>query len=136
VAHQLLIYPMLDDTNTTPSSYEVTDPELWNREKNKLAWQYYLGPAYGTDEVSPYAAPTRMKDLAGLAPASILTGEFDLFVDEDVTYARRLSQAGTSTELHVYRGAHHGFDRQVPRAEVSQRFFADRDAILARALRR
>jgi acetyl esterase/lipase len=39
-------------------------------------------------------------------------------------------QAGVSTELHVYRGAHHGFDRMVPQAAISQRFIADRDAAL------
>jgi acetyl esterase/lipase len=39
-------------------------------------------------------------------------------------------QAGVPTELHVYRGAHHGFDRMVPQAAVSQRFVADRDAAL------
>ena len=71
-----------------------------------------------------------MKELAGLAPATILTGELDLFVDEDIEYAQRLTQAGVPTELHVYRGAHHGFDRMVPLAKVSQRFIADRDAAL------
>jgi len=130
VAHQLLIYPMLDDTDTTPSSHLVTDPEVWNRTSNEIGWRGYLGDTYGTEDVSPYAAPTRMKDLTGLPPATVLTGELDLFVDEDVTYAQRLMQAGVSTELHVYRGAHHGFDRMVPQAAVSQRFIADRDAAL------
>jgi acetyl esterase/lipase len=130
VTHQLLIYPMLDDTNSTPSSYLVTDPEVWNRTSNEIGWRGYLGKTYGTDDVSPYAAPTRMADLSGLAPATVLTGELDLFVDEDVEYAQRLMQAGVPTELHVYRGAHHGFDRMVPQAAVSQRFIADRDAAL------
>lgn len=130
VAHQLLIYPMLDDTNSTPASYLVTDPEVWNRTSNEVGWRGYLGDAYGTEDVSPYAAPTRMKDLSGLAPATILTGELDLFVDEDIQYAQRLTQAGVPTELHVYRAAHHGFDRMAPQAAVSQRFIADRDAAL------
>lgn len=130
IAHQLLIYPMLDDTDTTPSSHLVTDPEVWNRTSNGIGWSSYLGEAYGSDDVSPYAAPTRMQDLSGLAPATVLTGELDLFVDEDVLYAQRLMQAGVSTELHVYRGAHHGFDRMVPTAAVTQRFVADRDAAL------
>lgn len=132
VAHQLLIYPMLDDTDSTPSSHLVTDPQVWNRTSNEIGWRSYLGDTYGTDRVSPYAAPTRMDDLAGLAPATVLTGELDLFVDEDVTYAQRLMHAGVPTELHVYPGAHHGFDRQVPTAAVSRRFYADRDAVLHR----
>jgi acetyl esterase/lipase len=123
IAHQLLIYPMLDDT----------DSEVWNRTSNEIGWRGYLGDAYGTDDVSPYAAPTRMEDLSGLAPATVLTGELDLFVDEDITYAQRLMHANVPTELHVYPAAHHGFDRQVPTAAVSQRFVADRDAALRRA---
>ncbi len=133
IAHQLLIYPMLDDTNSTPASHTVTDPQVWNRTSNEIAWRSYLGETYGTNAVSPYAAPTRMKDLSGLAPATVLTGELDLFVDEDVLYALRLMQAGVATELHVYRAAHHGFDRMVPTAAVSQRFAADRDAALRHA---
>lgn len=133
IAHQLLIYPMLDDTNSTPASQMVTDPQVWNRTSNEIGWRSYLGHTYGTDDVSPYAAPTRMRDLSGLASATVLTGELDLFVDEDVLYALRLMQAGVPTELHVYRGAHHGFDRMVPTAGVSQRFISDRDAALRHA---
>ena len=130
IAHQLLVYPMLDDTDTTPSSHLVTDPEVRNRTSNGIGWSSYLGKTYGTDDISPYAAPTRMQDLSGLAPATVLTGELDLFVNEDVQYAQRLMQAGVPTELHVYRAAHHGFDRIVPTAAVTQRFIAGRDAAL------
>ena len=100
------------------------------RTSNGIGWSSYLGKTYGTDDVSPYAAPTRMQDLSGLAPATVLTGELDLFVDEDITYVQRLIQAEVPTELHVYRAAHHGFDRMVPTATVTQRFIADRDAAL------
>ncbi|MGI3781766.1 MAG: alpha/beta hydrolase [Janthinobacterium lividum] len=132
VAHAMLIYPMIDDTDTTRSSQTVTDPQVWNRTNNEIGWRSYLGDTYGTDSVSPYAAPARMTELGGLPPTSILTGDLDLFVDEDVTYAQRLMHAEVPTELHVYPGAHHGFDRQVPTAAVSRQVFADRDAILAR----
>lgn len=133
IVHQLLIYPMLDDRNITPSSLAVTDPELWNRQDNELAWRAYLGDAYGTEEVSPYAAPTRMRNLSDLAPATILTGELDLFVDENIEYAQRLMHAGVDTELHVYPAVHHGFDRHDPTTVVAKRFFADRNAALRRA---
>jgi acetyl esterase/lipase len=133
IAHQVLIYPMLDDRNTTPSSKDVTDPELWNRQDNEIAWRAYLGETYGTPNVSPYAAPARMEHLEGLAPATILTGEFDLFRDENIEYAQRLMHAGINTELHVYPAVHHGFDRHDPTTVVSKRFFADRNAALRRA---
>ena len=130
ITHQILISPMLDDTNSTPSSYMVTEPQLWNRTNNEIAWRSYLGTNYGTKNISPYAAPTRMTDLSGVAPATIMTGELDLFVDEDIIYANRLMQSNVSTELHVYRGAPHGFDHMVPTAQISQRFTSDRDIAL------
>lgn len=136
IVHQLLVYPMLDDTSTTPSSHAVTDPRLWHREANVIAWRAYLGDTFGTDDVSPYAAPTRMADLSGLAPATMLTGELDLFADEDIDYAQRLMAAGVSVELHVYRGAPHGFPRMNPHAAVTRRFHADCDAAIERALTR
>jgi acetyl esterase/lipase len=132
IAHQMLIYPMLDDRNDTPSAHEVTDANVWNRTRNAIAWKAYLGESYGTDHVSPYAAPSRMKDLSGSIPASILTGELDLFRDENILFATRLIAAEVSTELHVYPGAPHGFERIAPAAAISQQFFADRDAILRR----
>ena len=134
VAFQLLIYPMIDDRNSTPASYEITDPRVWNRESNRLGWKAYLGRDGGGEGVSPYAAATRATDLAGLPPAFIPTGALDLFVDENIEYAQRLIQAGVATDLHVYPGAFHGFDIFAPSAAVSKQFKTERDAALKRAL--
>lgn len=132
VAHQMLIYPMLDDRNDTPSAHQVTDANVWNRTRNAIAWKAYLGESYGTDRVSPFAAPSRMENLAESIPASILTGELDLFRDENILFAMRLMAAEVTTQLHVYPGAPHGFERIAPAAAISRQFFADRDAILRR----
>ena len=131
--HQLLIYPMLDDRNDTASARRVTDPELWCRKSNGLAWQAYLGAAHGGADISPYAAPARATDLAGLPPATIMVGELDVFLDEDIEYARRLIAAGVRTELHVYPAVHHGFDLHNPGAATSLRFVDDRRNALRRA---
>lgn len=133
VCFQLPIYPMIDDRNVTPSSQAITDPRVWNRQSNLLAWKAYLGRD-PDDDVSPYAAAFRATDLRGLPPTYIPVGEFDLFLDEDIAYAQRLLQAGVPTELHVYRGAFHGFDIFVPDADVSRRFTAGCEAALKRAL--
>lgn len=130
---QLLLYPMLDDRNTTRSSHLVRDERLWDRRSNQLAWQAYLGTACGTEDVSPYAAPARAAELAGVAPAYVAVGDLDGFVDEDVRYASRLLHAGVATELHVYPGAPHGFDLFHPGAAVSRRYLRDRDDALRRA---
>jgi len=134
VAFQMLIYPMIDDRNVTPSSRAITDPRTWNREKNIFAWNTYLGDASNGDGVSPYAAASRAKDLTGLPPAFIAVGELDLFLDENIEYAQRLLQAGVSTELHVYPGATHGFDN-TRSASVSKRLIQERENALRKAFK-
>ncbi|WP_437311078.1 alpha/beta hydrolase [Sorangium sp. So ce388] len=135
LAFQLLLYPMLDDRTVT-----ATDPHahvgefIWTRDGNRFGWTALLGHEPGREGVSPYAAAARAEDLAGLPPTCISVGALDLFLEEDVEYARRLSRAGVPTELHVYPGAFHGFDR-VPRARVSQAATRDYTDALRRALR-
>ncbi len=121
VAFQLLVYPMLDDTHETPSGYEVTHPNVWNREVSLKAWKMYLGDEYGTDNVSPYAAAARAADLSGLPPAFVTVGTEELFRDEDIDYAQRLMAAGIPTELQVVPGMFHGGEGFMPTAGVSQR---------------
>jgi acetyl esterase/lipase len=131
---QFLVFPMLDDRNSTRSSHEIVDPRLWNREANRLGWNAYLSGRAGADDISPYAAPARATNLAGLPPTYINVGDLDLFVDEDVAYAQRLLQAAVPTELHVYPGAFHGSNNMVSRSALSRRWKADELAALARAL--
>jgi len=45
------------------------------RQSNLIGWQCYVGDAVGTDQVSPYAAPTRTEDLTGLPPAYLPVGD-------------------------------------------------------------
>lgn len=136
VCFQFLVFPMLDDRNITRSSREIVDPRLWNRTANELGWNAYLAGRAGADDISPYAAPARARDLAGLPPTYINVGDLDLFVDEDVAYAARLLEAGVPTELHVYPGAFHGSNNMVSRSALSRRWKADERAALARALHR
>ena len=129
VARQVLIYPMLDDRTTVP------DPVLapyagWSYDDNYTGWHALLGDATGGPGVPESAAPARAGDLAGLAPAYVEVGELDIFRDESVEYARRLSAAGVSAELHVHPGCPHGFDRVAPTASVTRRSRADRLRIL------
>jgi acetyl esterase/lipase len=71
--------------------------------------------------------------MAGLPSAWIGVGSIDLFVEEDIEYARRLVHAGVATELMVAPGAYHGFDLLVPDAEVSRRFTASWKSALSKA---
>jgi acetyl esterase/lipase len=119
VAFQLLIYPMIDDRQTTNSS-RMAAP-IWNPAANEFGWRSYLGPLYGSGDIPPYAAASRATDLRGLPPGYIMVGTIDGFHDEDVDYAVRLNQAGVPTELHVYAGAPHGFDNMMMAVPVAKR---------------
>ena len=123
-------YPMIDDRNETPSSKEITDVGIWDRKANIEAWDWYLG-GKNADE---YAAPARAIDLSGLPPTFIDVGELDLFRDEDIEFAKRLLQAGVTTELHVYPGAYHASESFAPEAELSKQIWTKRIEALKRAL--
>jgi acetyl esterase/lipase len=124
---QLLIYPMLDDrTVTTADPHPYTGEFLWTHDANRFGWTALLGQAPGGADVSPYAAAARAESVAGLPPTFISVGALDLFLDEDMEYARRLLRAGVPTELHVYPGAYHGFNLAAE-AQVTQAY--DRDIL-------
>ncbi len=133
-AFQLLLYPMLDNTNVLPAGPDRAETVLWTRSNNASAWRAYLGPLAGTTAVPAYAAAARATDLAGLPPAFIPVGALDLFVDENIAYAQQLLAAGVNTELHIYPGAYHAFDAFAPAAKISQKFAADVREVLKRAL--
>ncbi len=126
---QLLIYPMLDDRQITPSS-TWKDP-IWPPAANTYGWTAYLGAAKGGPDVPAYAAPARATDLTGLPPTPISVGAIDGFSDEDMDYATRLRQAGVPVELHVYPGMPHGFDSLLPNLPLSQRAVRDMEEWLA-----
>jgi acetyl esterase/lipase len=129
---QMLLSPMLDDRNDTPSSLQMAGLGIWDHQMNAVGWQALLGDAAGGPNVSPYAAPARATDLAGLPPAFIDVGSAETFRDEAVQYSARLWQSGGHAELHVWAGGFHGFERSAPVAAISQ----DARAAKARWLRR
>jgi len=130
---QLLIYPMLDDrTVTVAEPHPYTGEFIWTPEANRFGWRALLGQALGGPGVSPYAAAARAEHLESLPSTFISVGALDLFLEEDLEYARRLMRAGVPTELHVYPGAFHGFN-MVANAKVSQSAQRDQFHALRRA---
>lgn len=124
----LPIYPMIDDRHKTSSSHEVVDLGIWDRAGSLEAWGWYLGDT----EPDSYAAPARAEDLSGLPPAYIDVGDLDLFRDEDIVLAQRLSAAGVPVEFHLWTGAYHASELFAPQAALSQRIWATRYAAIRR----
>ncbi|WP_392959364.1 alpha/beta hydrolase [Streptomyces sp. LN245] len=133
---QVLMYPMLDDRNDTPSAHQMAGVGAWDRTANETAWTAVLGEARGGPDVPAYAAPARASDLSGLPPAFLDVGSAETFRDEVVDYASRIWRAGGVAELHVWPGGFHGFDAFAPHTVLARTARAARIAWLRRLLAR
>lgn len=137
LVHQHLIYPMLDDRTIITSSanpHPFVGEYVWTPVQNRFGWASLLAAEPGSAGVSPYAAPARADKLTGLPSTFISVGALDLFLEEDLEYARRLTRAGIPVELHVYPGAFHGFDFAPQTARVALAAARDSEAALRKAL--
>ena len=131
---QLLVYPMLDDRTSIRTDLIDHGTLTWTQESNRFGWESYLGKECGAEDVPPYSVPARLVDLSALPPAWIGVGTLDLFHDEDIAYAQRLKDCGVACELHIVRGAFHGFDMTVPHSKVVQDFRKSQVAALRKYL--
>ena len=133
-AFQHLIYPMIDDRTAVRTDLHPHVGEfVWTQANNYFGWRSLLGKEPGGADVSPYAAAARAADVSGLPPTYISVGGLDLFLEENLIYADRLSRAGVPVELHLYPRAYHGFYR-VTNARVTKQAEHDTREALRRFL--
>lgn len=131
---QALVYPMLDDrTGSTRAVPPFIGRVIWDAEANRYGWRAFLGAEPGGAGVPAAGVPARHEDLRGLAPAFIGVGGADLFVGEDIDYARRLTEAAVPTELLVVPRAFHAFDRVAEDTAIARRFTRAKMNALRRA---
>ena len=124
-ALQLLIYPCVDVASQSASM--TTYAEAFPLSRPLMDWfmGHYMGP--GADPADPRLSPIREADLAGLAPAVVVTAGFDPLVDQGEAYARRLRGAGVPVIYRCYDAMAHGFTAftgVVPCADVACREIA------------
>ena len=105
---QVLVYPVTDGTLGEPSMDENGDGYFLTKATMAWFWDHYTGAGDRTD---PLASPLHAPDeaLAGLAPALVITAEFDPLRDEGEAYASRLAAAGADVTTSRYDGMIHGF---------------------------
>jgi acetyl esterase len=108
LALQALVYPATDGGLDTPSFREHADVPNLTREVMHWFWDQFC-PVERRAE--PEASVLRALDLRGVAPAFVLTAEYDVLRDEGEAYARRLLDAGVPAMLTRYEGQIHGFLR-------------------------
>ena len=104
---QLLVAPWVDTSSETQSMTLFAD--AWPLTTRELEWrlQQLLGP--DTDPADPKVSPIKSDDLAGLAPAVVVTAGFDPLVDQGEAYAKRLSDAGVKVLYRCYDRLTHDF---------------------------
>jgi acetyl esterase len=109
LAAQLLVYPVVSRACDTPSYTECSEGYGLSAAAMEWYWEQYLGPDGDgdSDEASPLWSPS----LAGVAPALVVTAEYDPLRDEGEAYAARLAAEGVPVRLSRYDGLVHGFVR-------------------------
>lgn len=107
LAQQVLIYPVTNASFDTVSYLENGNGYFLTRDMMMWFWNHYAASPVARSHA--YASPLRANDLRGVAPAFILTAEYDPLRDEGEAYAARLRESGVAAQLHRYDGMFHGF---------------------------
>ncbi len=127
---QVLIYPMLDPTCSMPSHREFATGYGPGSEDMLRGWREYLPE--GIDPRDPGVSPLFAQDLSGVAPALLITAEYDCLRDEGEAYARKLAHAGIPVEMRRYEGMIHGFITLGPGVQAAGRAIEDVGAYVRR----
>ncbi len=100
---QVVAYPVTDHYTSEHHSWEENkDGYILSAEMMKWFWDNYI-----TDESKlDSASPLRTKDFSNLAPAMILTCNYDPLRDEGKAYANKLKMAGVETIYKNYENVH------------------------------
>ena len=107
LAFQALIYPC-NDPEMKYESAKTNGVGLNLTTKGmKWFWDQYLQKK--SDHKNPYAVPFAAKDYRGLAPAIVITAEYDPLLDDGYNYAQLLKRDGVTTIYYEYPGMIHGF---------------------------
>jgi acetyl esterase len=103
ISRQVLIYPTLDATLSTPRMQRETAAR---RRECETFYRYYAGDHSRSDEL---ISPLLAANLSDLPPATILTAQHDSLRDDGTLYAARLEDAGVRVRHTEYLGMPHGF---------------------------
>jgi len=109
LAGQVLFYPVANGASLDTPSYRAFGEKSLGLPTRDMQWfldQYTPNPA---DRLNPLVSPLLARDLRGVAPALVVTAEFDVLRDEGEAYARRLEEAGVQVRLMRCQGMTHGF---------------------------
>ncbi|HEX3825595.1 MAG TPA: alpha/beta hydrolase [Mycobacteriales bacterium] len=106
-AVQVLAYPNTDLTCSRPSMIEKASG--WGLDADDVRWFAEQWVPDASTRADPRVSPLLEPDLAGLAPAVVVTAEHDPLRDEGDAYADALRDAGVDVVHRQEAGLVHGF---------------------------
>ncbi|MCX4405116.1 MULTISPECIES: alpha/beta hydrolase [unclassified Streptomyces] len=111
IALQVLHYAPLDlATSAKDKHAAIAKPVLRPWMADVFDTCYVPDPRERADRLVSPAHPSDTADLKGIAPALVVTAEYDLLKAEGVRYAERLQRAGALVEHHDVPQVDHGYD--------------------------
>lgn len=121
----LLVYPVVDDSQTTQSMKKFDDTPAWNSVNNAKMWEWYLaGQSYDSPLV-------RHKEF-NLGHLFVEVEEFDCLHDEGIMVFDALSQECPHSVLLDNKGTFHGYDINF-KADITQKSLWQRIDFLSEA---
>lgn len=130
---QLLVYPATDGSLSTESMRAFKEYFL-TPELVRYFWHHYMRS--DADRKDPLASPAMAGNFKGLAPALIITAEFDPLRDEGEAYAEKLRAAGVPVTVTRYNGMIHGFFTMADVLDQGKKAVAESAAALKKAFSR
>jgi acetyl esterase len=104
---QALIYPSTDMSRPWPSYERNATGYMLTASALEKFFRAYV--RVDKDREDPRASPMRRPSLAGLAPAVVISAEFDPLVDDNHAYAERLARDGVAVDHVCFPGMIHPF---------------------------
>ena len=126
---QLLVYPATDFSQRRPSIVENGEGYLLTA----ASMQWFEGH-YAPDPTDWRASPMLAGEHQGVAPALVMTCEYDPLRDEGMDYAATLEKAGVAVSARVYAGMIHGAFSMITAVPSAQALMDDACAALRDAL--
>ena len=107
LAYQLLIYPCNDRNFETRSYIDCATGYGLSTQAMQWFWSQYLQ----SDEhhQNPYAVPARASSFRGVAPAIILTAQYDPLLSDGEQYSKLLASDDVNVIYREFEGMIHGF---------------------------
>jgi acetyl esterase len=104
---QILLYPNLDATLSKPAWTALGTGAYFQSKALMAAWYDAYIPR-GIDRSDPKVSPLFAPDLAGIAPALIVTADHDPMHEEGGDYAAKLKAANVPVDYTCWPGMIHG----------------------------